>query len=141
MYKSILNTFHTHLEIHPSTMLSAISGNIPLSNHNQSARNVFNAAQSKQAIGVYATSFNKRFDTMSYVLHYSQKPIVTTRLSHYSSSNSLPNGFNVIVAIMTYTGFNQEDSIMINKNSIDRGLFSLSYYKSITATAKNRISI
>ena len=136
MNKDDLNKFHTHLEIHPSTMLSAISANIPLSNHNQSARNVFHAAQSKQAIGVYATNFNKRFDTMSYVLHYSQKPIITTRLSHYTSSNNMPNGFNVIVAIMTYSGFNQEDSIMINKNSINRGLFSLSYYKSITATAK-----
>ena len=134
-YTDITN-FHTHVEIHPSTMLSAISSNIPLSNHNQSARNVFHAAQSKQAIGVYATSFNKRFDTMSYVLHYSQKPIITTRISDYTLNNNLPNGFNVIVAIMSYTGFNQEDSIMINKHSLDRGLFSLSYYKSITATSK-----
>jgi DNA-directed RNA polymerase II subunit RPB2 len=136
MDKTTLNSFHTHVEIHPSTMLSAISANIPLSNHNQSARNVFHAAQSKQAIGVYSTSFNKRFDTMSYVLHYSQKPLITTRISDYTLSNNLPNGFNVIVAIMSYSGFNQEDSIMINKNSLDRGLFSLSYYKSITATAK-----
>ena len=131
-----ITDFHTHVEIHPSTMLSAISSNIPLSNHNQSARNVFHAAQSKQAIGVYATSFNKRFDTMSYVLHYSQKPLITTRISDYTLNNNLPNGFNVIVAIMSYSGFNQEDSIMINKNSLDRGLFSLSYYKSITATSK-----
>ena len=131
-----ITDFHTHVEIHPSTMLSAISSNIPLSNHNQSARNVFHAAQSKQAIGVYATSFNKRFDTMSYVLHYPQKPLITTRISDYTLNNNLPNGFNVIVAIMSYSGFNQEDSIMINKNSLDRGLFSLSYYKSITATSK-----
>jgi DNA-directed RNA polymerase II subunit RPB2 len=136
MNYSDINNFHTHIEIHPSTMLSAISSNIPLSNHNQSARNVFHAAQSKQAIGVYATSFNKRFDTMSYVLHYSQKPIITTRIADYTFNNNLPNGFNVIVAIMSYTGFNQEDSIMINKHSLDRGLFSLSYYKSITATSK-----
>lgn len=136
MNKNDLNNFHTHIEIHPSTMMSAISANIPLSNHNQSARNVFHAAQSKQAIGIYATNFNKRFDTMSYILHYSQKPLITTRLSHYTSSNNMPNGVNLIVAIMTYSGFNQEDSIMINKASLDRGLFSLSYYKSITATAK-----
>ena len=136
MTKNDITPFHTHLEIHSSTMMSAISANIPLANHNQSARNVFHAAQSKQAIGIYATNFNKRFDTMSYVLHYPEKPIVTTRLSHYTSSNNMPNGFNVIVAIMSYSGFNQEDSIMINKNSLDRGLFSLSYYKSITATAK-----
>jgi DNA-directed RNA polymerase II subunit RPB2 len=131
-----VNVFHTHLEIHPSTMLSVVSANIPLSNHNQSARNVFHAAQSKQAIGIYATSFNHRFDTMAYVQHYPQRPLVGTRLSQYTCSDYMPNGFNVVVAIMTYTGFNQEDSIMINKQSVERGLFNLSYYKSVTATAK-----
>ena len=136
MNEADVNKFHTHLEIHPSTMLSVVSANIPMSNHNQSARNVFHAAQSKQAIGMYATNFNDRFDTMSYVHHYPQKPIISTQLSQYTCSDYMPNGFNVIVAIMTYTGFNQEDSIMINKNSVERGLFNLSYYKSITATAK-----
>ena len=136
MNKDELSVFHTHLEIHPSTMFSVVSANIPLSNHNQSARNVFHAAQSKQAIGIYATNFNKRFDTMCYVQHYPQRPIITTQLSQYTCSDSMPNGFNVIVAIMTYSGFNQEDSIMINKNSIERGLFNLSYYKSVTGTAK-----
>ena len=131
-----IGPYHTHLEIHPSSILSVVSGNIPMSNHNASARNVFHAAQSKQAIGMYATNFNKRFDTMSYILHYPQRPIINTRIAQYTSSDYMANGYNTIVAIMTYTGFNQEDSIMINKATIDRGLNSLSYYKSITATAK-----
>ena len=137
MQKEDINIFHTHLEIHPSTMLSVVSANIPLCNHNQSARNVFHAAQSKQAIGIYATNFNHRFDTMSYVHHYPQRPLISTQLSQYTCSDNMPNGFNVIVAIMTYSGFNQEDSIMINKNSVERGLFNLSYYKSVTATEKD----
>ena len=136
MHPEDLNEFHTHLEIHPSTMLSVVSANIPLSNHNQSARNVFHAAQSKQAIGLYATSFNQRFDTMAYVHHYPQRPLISTQLSQYTCSDYMPNGFNVIVAIMTYSGFNQEDSIMINKQSVERGLFNLSYFKSVSATAK-----
>lgn len=136
MYKTDITTFHTHLEIHASTMLSIVSANIPLSNHNQSARNVFHAAQSKQALGMYATNFNKRFDTMSYIQHYPQRPIITTQLSQYTCSDNMPNGYNVIVAIMTYSGFNQEDSIMINKNSVERGLFNISYYKSVTGTSK-----
>jgi DNA-directed RNA polymerase beta subunit len=131
-----IGPYHTHMEIHPSTILSVVSGNIPMSNHNASARNVFHAAQSKQAIGMYATNFNKRFDTMSYILHYPQRPIINTRIAQYTSSDYMANGYNTIVAIMTYSGFNQEDSIMINKATIDRGLNSLSYYKSITATAK-----
>lgn len=136
MNKSNITPYHTHLEIHPSTIVSVVSGNIPLANHNQSARNVFHAAQSKQAIGMYATNFTKRFDTMSYVLHYPQRPIINTRIAQYTLSDYMPNGFNTIVAIATYTGFNQEDSIMINKASIERGLNYLSYYKSITATSK-----
>ena len=136
MNKDEITPYHTHLEIHPSTILSVVSGNIPMCNHNQSVRNVFHAAQSKQAISMYATNFNNRFDTMSYVLHYPQRAIINTRIAQYTSSDIMGNGFNTIVAIMTYTGYNQEDSIMINRATINRGLNSLSYYKSITATSK-----
>ena len=136
MYNNDLNNYHTHIEIHPSTIVSVVTGNIPMCNHNQSARNVFHAAQTKQAIGIYATNFNKRFDTFGFILHYPQRPIINTRHAQFTGSDYMPNGFNTIVAIMTYTGFNQEDSIMINKKSIERGLFHLSYYKSLTATSK-----
>jgi hypothetical protein len=73
---------------------------------------------------------------MSYVLHYPQRAIINTRIAQYTSSDYMANGYNTIVAIMTYSGFNQEDSIMINKGAINRGLNYLSYYKSITATSK-----
>jgi len=136
MDKNDVNVFHTHLEIHPSTILSVVTGNIPMCNHNQSARNVFHAAQTKQAIGIYATNFNNRFDTFGFIQHYPQRPIINTRHSQYTLSDYMPNGFNTIVAIMTYSGFNQEDSIMINKNSVERGLFHLSYFKTLSATSK-----
>ena len=128
-----ITAFTTHLEIHPSTILSVVSTNIPLANHNQAPRNIFYGAQSKQAIGIYATNFSKRFDTMSYILHYPQKPIITTQNSHYISNDKLPAGFNTIVAIMTNTGYNQEDGVIINKTSIDRGMFQLTAYKSYSA--------
>ena len=136
MYQHDINNFHTHLEIHPSTIVSVVTGNIPMCNHNAAARNVFHAAQTKQAIGIYATNFKKRFDTFGFIQHYPQKPIINTRHSQYTGSDYMANGVNLIVAIMTYTGYNQEDSLIINRNSINRGLFHLSYYKSITATAK-----
>ncbi len=136
MTKADINNFHTHLEINPSMMLSVVSGNIPMCNHNQSARNVFHAAQTKQAIGIYATNFNKRFDTFGYIQHYPQKAIINTRHAQYTGSDMMPNGANLIVAIMTYTGFNQEDSLIINKRSIERGLFHLSYYKTISESTK-----
>jgi len=131
-----VNNFHTHIEIHPSTIVSVVSGNIPMSNHNAAARNLFHAAQTKQAIGIYATNFLKRFDTFGFIQHYPQRPIINTRHAQYTGSDYMVNGVNLIVAIMTYSGYNQEDSLIINRNSIERGLFHLSYYKSVTATAK-----
>ena len=120
---------YTHCEIHSSTILSVVTHNIPLANHNQAPRNIFSGAQGKQAIGCYATNFNNRIDTMSYVLHYPQKCIVNTRYCEYLNLNRLPNGENLIVALATYSGYNMEDSIIINGDSIKRGMFNLTYFK------------
>jgi len=133
MYPKDIYGYTTHLEIHPSTILSVVTNNIPFANHNFAARNIFYGAQSKQAVGIYATNFSKRFDTAAYILHYSQKALITTRNSHYISNDKLPAGFNTIVAIATYSGYNQEDGIIINKNSLDRGMFQCTSYKSYSA--------
>jgi DNA-directed RNA polymerase II subunit RPB2 len=133
MYPKDITGFTTHLEIHPSTILSVVTSNIPFANHNFAPRLIFYGAQSKQAVGIYTTNFNKRFDTMSYILHYSNKPLITTHNSHYIANDKLPAGFNTIVAIMTYSGYNQEDGVMINRNSIERGLFQITAYKSYSA--------
>lgn len=122
---------HTHCEIHPATILSVLTHNIPLANHNQAPRNIFSGAQGKQAIGCYATNYNNRIDTMSYVLYYPQRCIVNTRFCEYLNLNRVPNGENLIVALATYTGYNMEDSIIINKNSIERGMFNLTYFKNM----------
>jgi DNA-directed RNA polymerase II subunit RPB2 len=131
-----IGTFHTHAEIHPSTIFSVVTNNIPLANHNFAPRNCFFGSQSKQAIGIYTTNFTRRFDTAAYIHHYPQRPIITTRNAHYSANDRMPNGFNAIVAVMTYTGFNQEDGIIINRASVDRGMFQITAYKSMSATAK-----
>jgi DNA-directed RNA polymerase II subunit RPB2 len=125
------NINYTHCEIHPSTIFAILTASIPFANHNQAPRNYFSGTQGKQAIGIYSTSFNSRMDTMGLVLHYPQKRIVNTKYMEYIGTNDMPNGENVIVAIMTYTGYNQEDSVMINRAAIDRGLFNLTYYKTI----------
>lgn len=122
---------HTHVEIHPCLSLSFYTNNIPFANHNQAPRNVFSGQQGKQALGVYATNFNHRIDTAAYVLHYPQRSLVSTKMAKYTFKNNMPNGENLIVAIATYTGYNQEDSIIVNKSSIARGMFNVSYFKSI----------
>lgn len=127
----------THVEIHPSTIFAVLTANIPFANHNQAPRNYFSGAQGKQAIGVYSTAFNRRMDTAGLVLYYPQRRVVNTRYMHYIGNNDMPSGENTIVAIMTYTGFNQEDSVIINKSAIDKGLFNLTYYKTIINSEKS----
>lgn len=125
---------YTHCEIHPSAILGVVTQNIPLLNHNQAPRNIFFCAQGKQAVGTFATSFNRRIDTMSYVLNYPQKQLVSTRYKEYLHNNKLAGGENLIVAVATWTGYNQEDSIIINKSAIERGMFNMTYFKNIIET-------
>ena len=97
-------------------------------NHSFIAGNNFlssNCAQAKQAMGVYATNFNERMDKTAYVLSYPTRPLVDTRIMNLIKLNENPSGCNITVAIMTHTGYNQEDSLLVNKGSIDRGLLQI----------------
>ena len=133
--------YFTHCEIHPSLILSVITANIPFPEHNQSPRNTFQGAMAKSALGVYATNFHRRMDTVGHVLHYSQQPIVSTRAGAYTKANQAPAGINCIVAIACFTGYNQEDSVIMNQSAIDRGLFHSVAYRTYRDEAKkNAIS-
>ena len=129
------NTYksYTHCELHPSLSLGTISSNVPFPQHNQSPRNIYNFSQTKQALGIYATNYRYRMDT-GFKLYHSQRPLIYTRGSKYIHTYNLPFGENVVVAIASYGGYNQEDSIIMNKSSIERGLFRVSYYKKYTDT-------
>ena len=115
----------THCEIHPSTIFGVVASCIPYPDHNQSPRNTYQCAQAKQAMGVYATNFNERMDKTAYILSYPTRPLVDTRLMNIIKLNENPSGCNITVAIMTHTGYNQEDSLLVNKGSIDRGLLQI----------------
>jgi len=123
-------------EIHPSLMFGVCASMIPFLEHNQSPRNTYQSSMGKQALGLYSYSFNKRSDTTSHVLQNSQKPLTTTQANVWLGFDKLTSGQNVRVAIACYTGFNQEDSIIMNLSAIQRGLFRLVSYRVITHIEK-----
>ena len=118
----------THCEIHPSTIFGVIASCIPFPEHNQSPRNTYQSAMAKQAMGMYVTNFDKRMDKTAYVMTYPARPLVDTRVMGMIKLDKIPSGGPVIVAIMTHTGYNQEDSVLMNQGSIDRGLFQTVIY-------------
>ncbi|CAN6620941.1 DNA-directed RNA polymerase II subunit Rpb2p [Trichomonascus vanleenenianus] len=120
----------THCEIHPSMILGICASIIPFPDHNQSPRNTYQSAMGKQAMGVFLTNYSVRMDTMANILYYPQKPLATTRSMEFLKFRELPAGQNAIVAILCYSGYNQEDSMIMNQSSIDRGLFRSLFFRS-----------
>ncbi|ONH68821.1 DNA-directed RNA polymerase II subunit RPB2 [Cyberlindnera fabianii] len=121
---------YTHCEIHPSMILGVAASIIPFPDHNQSPRNTYQSAMGKQAMGVFLTNYSVRMDTMANILYYPQKPLATTRSMVHLKFRELPAGQNAIVAIACYSGYNQEDSMIMNQSSIDRGLFRSLFFRS-----------
>lgn len=125
----IVPSSFTNMEIHPSMIMGVLGSCIPFSDHNQAPRVAYQCSMGKQALGIYTSNYRHRYDTMGHILNYGQKPLVRTNMSTILNNDDLPSGINAIVAIATYTGFNQEDSVILNKSSVDRGLFTSTYYK------------
>ena len=128
-------TKYNMMELHPVGMFGIVAGIIPFSDRTQSARNCFYTSMVKQAIG-FIPCHNLKTETVSHTLNYPQKPLVTTDIAEFNNINDYPNGINCIVAIACYTGYNQEDSVILNKASIERGLFGTTTYNTFTAEEK-----
>jgi DNA-directed RNA polymerase II subunit RPB2 len=123
------NIYHySHCEIHPSTIFGILASCIPFPDSNQSPRNTYQSAMGKQAIGMYVTNYDNRMDKTAYVLTYPMRPLVETRIMNIIKLNNIPSGQQVIVAIASHSGYNQEDSLLFNKGSVDRGLFLATIY-------------
>ena len=126
---ALKDSSRTHAEIHPSVCLGTIASMIPFPDHNQSPRNAYQSAMAKQAMGMYALNYEERFDAMAHLLCYPEIPMVSPFMSQFYGAQKLPAGSNVIVAIMMYNGYNQEDSNMINRGALDRGRFRSVFYR------------
>ena len=122
------NRFYTNVEIDPSLILGVMGNLIVYPENNPYPRNAFSCGQSKQAVSVYHTNYQMRMDKMGVILNYGQIPLLKSRYLEYFNKEEQPYGVNTIVAIMSYTGYNVEDAILINEGSIKRGMFRTTYY-------------
>ena len=120
LYESDITPTTTHLEIEPFTLLGAVAGLIPYPHHNQSPRNTYQCAMGKQAIGAIAYNQLNRIDTLLYLSVYPQQPMVKTRTIELVGYDKLPAGQNATVAVMSYSGYDIEDALILNrvKNSV-----------------------
>nr|CAB3265030.1 DNA-directed RNA polymerase III subunit RPC2 [Phallusia mammillata] len=119
--ESLINHKTTHLEIEPFTLLGVCAGLIPYPHHNQSPRNTYQCAMGKQAMGTIGYNQQQRIDTLMYLLVYPQAPLVKSRTIELINFEKLPAGQNAIIAVMSYSGYDIEDALVLNKASVDRG--------------------
>ncbi|XP_076183240.1 RNA polymerase III subunit RpIII128 isoform X2 [Ptiloglossa arizonensis] len=134
--ESSINDKTTHLEIEPFTLLGVCAGLVPYPHHNQSPRNTYQCAMGKQAMGTIAYNQRNRIDTLMYNLVYPQAPMVKSRTIELINFDKLPAGQNATVAVMSYSGYDIEDALILNKASIDRGFGRCLIYRNAKCTLK-----
>ena len=123
----------SHMEVHPCTIVSVVNGMIPFANFNQSPRNQLSCSQSKQGVGMYATNFQNRYDNSANIMCYGEAPLVRTLAYDVLGEGQMPYGHNLIMAIMPFQGYNQDDGIVFNDDSFQRGMFRNINYRSYEA--------
>lgn len=135
LYEEELTPEHTHLEIDETDIFGVITSLVPYGNHDQSSRLNRGSKTQKQALGLYAANYLSRLDTDVSILQYPQKPIVRSFV--YDTLKTYPAGQNLVVAIMTYEGYNMEDALVFNKGSLDRGVGRSFYFRPYAAVEMN----
>jgi len=129
LYEENISKETTHLEISPLVILGLITSLVPYANYGQSSRLNRGSKTQKQALGLYASNYLVRMDTDVNVLHYPQTPVVRSFMHNVIDYDKHPAGQNVVIALMSYEGFNMQDSIIINKASVQRGLARSTFYR------------
>ena len=136
LYPSDIDEATTHLEIEPFTILGVCAGLVPYPHHNQSPRNTYQCAMGKRAMGTIAYNQRNRIDTMLYSLVYPQAPLVKSKTLDLIQFDKLPAGQNASVTVMSYSGYDIEDALILNKASLDRGFGRCFVYKKQTCSLK-----
>jgi DNA-directed RNA polymerase subunit B' len=124
---------HTHVEVVPFAILGLCSSLVPFGNHLLSTRLNAGSKNQKHALGFYAANYLVRMDMDVNLLETPQVPLVETVMHRISDYDKHPAGQNLVVAVMSYKGYNMEDAIIINKSSIERGLARSQYFRPMIA--------
>jgi DNA-directed RNA polymerase II subunit RPB2 len=132
------NTKSDYCEIHPSAMFGIIASLIPYADHNQSPRNCYQSAMGKQALVKTLSTHRQRADPLLHIMHHSHKPLVMTKGAELLKNDEMPSGVNVVVAILCFEGYGIEDGYILNKTSVQRGLFRLTTTHTVEACEKKR---
>lgn len=119
----------THVEYDPTNILSIVANQTPFSDFNQSPRNMYQCQMGKQAMGTPGTSLRYRTDNKAYLLQTGQTPIVRPPLYNEYGLDNFPNGMNAVVAVISYTGYDMDDAMIINKSAHERGFGHGTIYK------------
>ncbi len=126
---SELTKEHTHLEIGPQVILGIVTGAVPYARFDQSARLNRGARTQKQALGLYNAAYHIRFESDVHIAQTLHKPIVRTLVHDLIKFDERPAGYNMIVAVMVYEGYNTQDALVINRNAIDFGFTRSMYFR------------
>ena len=135
LYEEEITEKHTHLEIDVIDLMGVVTSLVPYGNHDQSSRLNRGSKTQKQALGLYCANYLSRLDTDVSILQYPQKPIVRSFV--YDTLDTYPAGQNLVVAVMTYEGYNMEDALVLNRGSLDRGVGRSFYYRPYSAVEMN----
>lgn len=117
----IESNIHTHVEFSPTNILSVLANLTPFSDFNQSPRNMYQCQMGKQTMGTPGVALTHRSDNKLYKLQTGQTPIVKAKLYDEYGMDNFPNGTNAVVAVISYTGYDMDDAMIINKSADERG--------------------
>ncbi len=126
---------HTHMEIDPAITHGLSASLVVYPQHNRGDRVNFGAKMSGQGIGINSRELHQRFDTNSNYMTYPQQPIVETQ-TYDTLLEDHPIGQNMVIALASFDGYNIEDAVIMNKDSIDRGLARSTYLRNYQTEAQ-----
>ncbi|KAI9292562.1 putative DNA-directed RNA polymerase I subunit RPA2 [Neoconidiobolus thromboides FSU 785] len=129
MKEDIVPGITTHIEYTPTNILSVVANLTPFSDFNQSPRNMYQCQMGKQTMGTPAQALKYRTDNKLYRLQTGQSPIVRPKLHNNYALDEFPNGTNAVVCVISYTGYDMEDAMILNKSSHERGFGYGTVYK------------